>query len=144
MATFLHGIFKDKNEEVILVEIHSSLGSGDITIGEENQQGEIYFSDDPIEISTECEELTEHIIKKTCTISLITSIYLGDILFAANEQSIEVEIFKDTNCIFSGYVEPFVYTQPWAYALEEITLNCIDKLCCLQYEYFLDDKTWAE
>ena len=142
MATFLHGIFKDKDETVILVEIHSSLGSGDITIGEENQQGQIYFSEDPIEIITENEDLNSHIIKKTCTISLVTSIYLGDILFAANEKSIEVEIFKDTNCIFSGYVEPYTYTQPWAYALEEITLNCVDKLCCLQYEYFLDDKTW--
>lgn len=144
MGTFLHGIFKDKNEDVILVEINSNFGSGDITIGEENQVGEIYFSDDPIEIVTECDDLTTHIIKKTCTINLVTSIYLGNILFAGNEKSIEVEIFKNTNCIFSGYVEPYTYSQPWAYALEEITLNCIDKLCALQYEYFLDDKTWAE
>ena len=46
--------------------------------------------------------------------------------------------------MFSGYVEPYTYTQPLAYTLENLTLNCMDKLCTLQYEYFLDDKTWQE
>lgn len=145
MGTFLHGIFKDKNDDIILVEINSEFGNSDITIGEEGNNGEqIYFSGDPIEITTETEDLFTHIIKRTCTINLVTSMFLGNILFAGNEKSIEVNIYKNTNCIFSGYVEPYTYSQPWAYSLEEITLNCIDKLCCLQYEYIFNEKNWAE
>lgn len=144
MAAFIHGTFKDNNNIPITVEIHSSHGSGDITIGSASESSEIYFGAEPVIISAECEDMFEHIIKRTCKINIVTSIYLGDILFAGNEKDVEVKIYKDTNCIFSGYVEPYTYTQPLAYTLEELTLNCMDKLCCLQYEYFLDDKTWQE
>lgn len=144
MSTYIHGTFKDTAGTAITVEIHSQRGNTEIAIGSSTEDGECYFSSEPVKITTENDSMLTHIIKRTCVIKIVTSIYLGDILFAGNEKEVEVKVYKGTNCIFSGYVEPYTYTQPLAYTLEELSINCIDKLCCLQYEYFLDDKTWAE
>lgn len=52
----------------------------------------------------------EPIIKKSCTINLLTSIYLGDKVFAGNDEDVTVKVFRNGELVFSGYVEPNSYT----------------------------------
>lgn len=142
MSTYIHGSFKDKNEQHIIVEIRAKNGLAEYVIGEDENSA-IHFSDDPIEIEYSIDDLFEHIIKKSCKINLVTSMYLGDLLFSGNEKDTTVKIWKNGDtCIFSGYVEPYTYTQAWAYRIEEFTLNCIDDLSCLQYQYITDESSW--
>lgn len=141
MSTYLHGSFKDKNEQYITIEIRAKNGTAEYTIGEDDS--DIMFSSEPVVIEYNIDDLFEHIIRKTCQITFATKRYLGDILFTGNEKDVTVKVWKgDDVCIFSGYVEPYTYSQPWAYTLEEFTLNCIDDLSCLQYQYLTDESSW--
>ena len=144
MSTYLHGSFKDKNEQFITVEIIAKNGLGDYEISDD-EDSLIKFSDDPVEIEYSIDDLFEHIIKKSCKIRLVTGTYLGDALFSGNEKDTTVKIWKNGDtCIFSGYVEPYTYTQGWAYRIDEFTLNCIDDLSCLQYQYITDESSWDD
>lgn len=139
---YLHGTFKDIEENTIEVQIRSNQGSGNIVIGE-NHNSQVFFSDDPIEISMEADDMFEHILKKSCKITLLSKIYLGDKVFAGNEEDVTVTVLKNNVVIFSGFVEPNTYTQPYAYQLEEFTLNCIDFLSTLQYKSLLDTRDYS-
>lgn len=145
---YLHGTFKNKDNDTIEVQIRSTVGAEVINIGEDHNS-KVFFSDDPIEITVECEDLFTPIIKKSCTINLLTSIFLGDKVFASNDEDVSVKIYKtpkDTEnkqLIFSGFVEPNTYTQPYAYQLEEFTITCIDYLSTLQYKYLTDDRAYS-
>ena len=144
MSTYIHGSFKNKKEEYITVEIKSKNGLGDYVIGEDDSF-KIYFASDPVEISYSVDELFEHIIKKECKLTLVTGEYLGDLLFSGNEKDTTVKVWKNGDiCLFSGYVEPYTYSQGWAYRLEEFTLNCIDELSCLQYQFITDESSWDD
>lgn len=139
---YLHGTFKNRDNDTIEVQIISNKGTDEIIIGE-NHDSEVFFSDDPLEIKQESDDLFQTIIKKSCTVNLVSSIYLGD-LFATNEEDVTISVFKNNTLIFKGFVEPNSYSQPWAYHLETFTLNCIDYLSTLQYKYPTDDKTYAQ
>lgn len=130
---YLHGEFRNTNNDLIRVEMKSPEGVAEYVIDEDTSQ--IHFAGDPIEITSECDSLFEVIIKKSAKITLVTTHYLGEYLFAANEKSVTVKIYKNDVIIFDGYVEPNTFSQPWAYEYETFDINCIDKLSCLQYEY---------
>lgn len=139
MAT-IYGTFKNIHDDTIEVTITSSLGDTDIEIG--GVDSGVHFTDNPIEIKMECDDLFETIIKKSCTINLLTKQYLGDILFSGKETDVKVKVKKNGIVIFSGFVEPNTYSQSYAYEWEEFTLNCIDYLSTLQYKYLTDEKTY--
>lgn len=139
---YLHGTFKNKNNDTIEVQIRNSKGIQEIVIGEDHNS-EVFFSDDPVEISLEADDLFQTVLKKSCTINLVTSIFLGDKVFAGNAEDVTVKVFKNNILIFSGFVEPNTYTQPYAYHLEEFSLNCIDYLTALQYKYLTDSRTYS-
>lgn len=124
------GQFRDINNTLYTVKILTDNDSSSTTtIGEDG----LYFSGEPVIISGESKNTFEHIVVKSCEINLVADDYLGDGLWAANARSIIVNVFKETECIFAGYVEPNAFNQPFAKPLEEFTLNCIDALSILQY-----------
>lgn len=141
MATYIHGTFKDKENNTIEVQIRSRLGNYQCVIGDE-YNSDIQFGEDPIKIETVCDDLFEPIIKKQCTINLLTNVYLGDKLFAGNSESVGVLVYKNNETIFQGFVEPDTYNQPYAKTYEPFTLNCIDFLGTLQYHSLLDLHTY--
>lgn len=137
MATYIHGTFKDREDNTITVEIRSRLGNYQCTIGDDHDS-DIFFTDDPIHIETVCDDLFTHIIKKQCTINLLSKVYLGDKLFAGNSESVGVLVYKNEDTIFQGFIEPDTFNQPYAKTLEPFTINCIDFLGTLQYHSLLD------
>ena len=145
MSTYIHGSFKDEKEQFITVEIKSKKNGADGQAKdyEISEDGDIKFGADPVIIEQSVDDLFEHIIKKSCQINLVTSKYLGDVLFTGNEKECSVKVWLNGDtCIFSGYVEPYTYSQSWAYRIDEFTINCIDELSCLQYEYMTDESSW--
>ena len=103
-----------------------------ISIGDE-QGSDVMFSSDALEIITEQEDTFTPIIKKTATVNLYSKIYLGDYLFGKNSRSVQIEIYKETECIFAGFVEPNVYSQPYVDVYDLVTVNCVDALSTLEY-----------
>lgn len=140
----LTGTFKNIDNDTITVTFQRS-SSSNITynIGE-NSNSDIFFAADPVTINTECEDMFTTIMKKSCTVSLVTSMYLGDILFAENETSVTCQIYKNNTLVFDGYVEPNTYTQQYAHQFEQFDINCLDKLAVLQYKYITDTSSYEE
>ena len=136
---YIHGQFINNDGDTITVQILNGSKNEEMEIGENG----LVFSPNPIEITTNCESLFEHIIRKSCTINLVTNKYLGDILFANNPNQILVNVKKGNQCLFAGYVEPNVYTQPFANEWEELQINCVDVLSNLKYDYLYNDYTDA-
>lgn len=125
----LRGEFRDLSDELLTVLIKSG-GSGDVKgIGKDG----LYFAADPVHIEESIEDITEHVIRKSATINLVVSDYLGDLLFTGAARDIVVNIWKGSECVFAGYVEPATFSQPFNSNVEEFTLNCTDFLSTLQY-----------
>ena len=131
------GQFKSIRENTYSVEIESAynyeIGSSDV----------INFTSDPISITQDVEQTIEPIIKTQATINLIVKNYLGDYLFTSNDRGIGVKIYKNSDCIFDGYVQPNTYNQDFAEEYTEITLNCQDYLCTLENHKYKESTTYA-
>lgn len=123
------GQFNDFDNNLVTVKITKSDGVNSTeTIGEKG----VFFAGDPVTIETNIDSTFNTLIRKNCTITLLTSIYIGDMFWAANANSISVEIKKNNSIIFYGFVEPNTYSQPFV-SLDEFTINCNDALSALQY-----------
>ena len=141
---YLHGQFKDFADNTIEVQIRSKNTEYVEYEISDSDLADIHFAEDPVEISCSIDDLFTHVIKKSCTINLVTKIYLGNSFFATNEDSVSVKVYKNNNLIFCGFVEPYTYSQGYAHVYDEFTLNCIDYMSVLQYKYLTDNHTWAE
>lgn len=137
---YIHGEFKNSNNKTFSVHILKGDKSEEMIIGENG----LFFSSDPLTINTTCDDTFTHIIKKSCTLTLLTDTYLGTYLFAEKEKDVVINIYEGNKCIFAGYVEPNIYTQPYANHYEEIQINCLDYLGTLQYCYLTDGTTYEE
>ena len=125
----LRGEFRDLSDEILTVLIKSG-GSGEVKeIGRDG----LYFAADPVHIEESIEDITEHVIRKSATINLVVNDYLGDLLFTGAARDIVVNIWKGSECVFAGYVEPATFSQPFNSSVDEFTLNCTDFLSTLQY-----------
>lgn len=125
----LRGEFRDLSDELLTVIIKSG-GSGEVKeIGKDG----LYFSSEPVHLEETLDDITEHVIRKSATINLVVSDYLGDLLFTGAARDIVVNIWKGSECVFAGYVEPATFSQPFNSNVDEFTLNCTDFLSTLQY-----------
>lgn len=133
----LYGTFKNNNDETITVIFYNiNVEHSDINI---DTSDDIRFSDEPVIISTECEDSFTHIIKTTATINLVTRIWLGDYLYANNTESVIVNVMNGDKCLFAGYVTPNSFNQDFAHDWENLEINCLDYLSLLEYKYFTDE-----
>lgn len=126
---YIHGTFKDKNNNDIKVKILNGSKDEEMIIGENG----LFFTDDPVSIEMENDDTFTHIITKSATINLLTDKYLGQYLFADNARSVKVVIERNTTVLFMGYVEPNSFNQPFTSPLDEFTINCVDCLATLSY-----------
>lgn len=132
---YIHGDFRDVNNVLYSVHILSDNDkTKELIIGEKG----LFFSGSPISIETDIDDTFQTIIRRSATINLVTSDYIGDKLFANNSRNIKVNIYKEDLCIYAGFVEPNTFSQPFANGLEEFTINTTDALTTLQYYNYGD------
>lgn len=130
------GQFRNINNDLITVQFTTNNQS--TPIKQITRENGLWFSSDPVQIETDVDDTFEHLIRKSCTINLITNGYVGTELFADNARSVEVEIFNGVVCLFHGFLEPNTFSQPFAKPMEEFSLNCVDSLSTLQYYKYND------
>lgn len=140
MATIIRGGFKDNKERLVTIDIYSPLGNGEYDLNADNSPIKISF--DSIDIEYDIDNMFEVIIKKTMSIDFITTRYFGDVLFSDRIKQVKVTVKLEGIVLFSGYVEPYTYSQDYSEKLNEFTLNCIDELGCLEYEYMYKHADW--
>ena len=133
---YLHGHFYNQKEERI--EVHILTGGDrtkEITIGEEG--GELSFTDDPVELTSEVNDTFDHLLCQQATVRLLTRNFVPD-FFCASCRDAVVNIYREGKCLFAGYIEPQSYSQGYNEEYDEIELSCIDALTALQYSKYRD------
>ena len=132
----MHGHFYNQREERIEVHI---LTGGDRTketvIGEKN--GELSFTDDPVELTSQVNDTFDHLLCQQATVRLLARNFVPD-FFCASCRDAVVNIYRDGECLFAGFIEPQSYSQGYNEEFDEIELSCIDALTALQYAKYRD------
>lgn len=133
---YIHGYFYNENNDKITVEILTHADrSREIEIGAGG--GELWFTDDPVEIESEVNDTFDHVLRHQATVRLLTRNYVPD-FFCTNCRDAVVNIYRGEECLFAGYIEPQTYSQGYNEVLDEIELNCIDALTALEYSRYRD------
>ena len=126
---YIHGEFRDRDNNRIEVKILNGDRSQEMVIGENG----LFFADNPVVIEQENDNTFNAIITKSASINLLTNQYIGGELFADNARSVKVVIEKNSIVQFMGYVEPNTFNQPYTSPLDDFTINCVDCIATLSY-----------
>lgn len=133
---YLHGHFYNQKNERIEVHI---LTKGDrtkeVVIGEDG--GELSFTDDPVELTSEVNDTFDHLLCQQAKVRLLTRNFVPD-FFCASCRDAVVNIYREGECLFAGFIEPQSYSQGYNEEFDEIELSCIDALTALQYAKYRD------
>ena len=132
---WLIGTYKDINNNTITVKIRNEKNGDNIELGGALVK---FAAEDAVTIDCDRDDYFTHIIKKSATIRLVTRIYLGDYLWAANQKSVIVNILRNGKCVFAGYVTPNTYTQDYVEEWTTLDVNCRDLLSTLEDTNFVD------
>ena len=133
---YIHGHFYNQRNERIEVHI---LTQGDrtreVVIGADG--GELSFTDDPVELTSQVNDTFDHLLCQQATVRLLTRNFVPD-FFCASCRDAVVNICREGKCLFAGFIEPQSYSQGYNEEFDEIELSCIDALTALQYARYRD------
>lgn len=133
---YLHGHFYNQKEERI--EVHVLTGGDrtkEIVIGE--KKGELSFTDDPVDLTSQVNDTFDHLLCQQATVRLLARNFVPD-FFCASCRDAVVNIYREGECLFAGFIEPQSYSQGYNEEFDEIELSCIDALTALQYAKYRD------
>lgn len=133
---YLHGHFYNQKEERI--EVHVLTGGDrtkEIVIGEKN--GELSFTDDPVDLTSQVNDTFDHLLCQQATVRLLARNFVPD-FFCASCRDAVVNIYREGKCLFAGFIEPQSYSQGYNEEFDEIEFSCIDALTALQYAKYRD------
>ncbi len=133
---YLHGSYYNRNDERISVYIVTG-GSRteEVEIGGEDSK--VFFSDDPVELTSQVNDTFDHLLTVQATVRLLAKEYMGA-LYNTSCRDTVVNIYRGDTCLFAGYLEPRTYSQGYNEDLDEVELTCIDCLSALQYSRYKD------
>lgn len=142
----IKGSFKQQNilwevyfKSDLYPEVSLEIGSSPDGLFGENSDFQVYFSSDAVEVTTESPEDTfAPIIKHSATVNLLTKTYIGQYFWSESPIDIRVEIFRNKEIIFSGFVTQGSYSQSYADCYDELNISCVDYLSVLEYYNYAD------
>ena len=133
---YIHGKFINRQGDTVTVSI---VTGGDKTetleIGAEGSG--LYFTDDPVEISSEVNDTFDVLLRHSASIRLLARNFMP-CFFSSSCRNAVVNIHVGKTCVFAGFIEPQSYSQPYNELYDELELNCIDALSALQYSKYKD------
>lgn len=129
---YIHGEFLDRQGRTVAVHI---VTGGDYT--EELEIGTswdavLQFTDNPVEIDCSVNDCFDHIISHSATIHLQTRAFIEP-LFCSSPLEGAVNIMRDGECLFCGFIEPMSYSQDFVEVYDDFDIECIDVLSALQH-----------
>ena len=128
---YIHGHFYNEQSERIEVHI--------VTHNDRTQELEIgaagsgiSWTDDPVEIESQVSDTFDVLLKHQATVRLLVKNFIPD-FFCASCRDAVINIYREGECLFAGFIEPQTYSQPYNEEEDEIELSCLDVLTALQY-----------
>ena len=133
---YIYGSFQNQQSETVSVFIVTQNDrTQTMEIGTED--ADIYFTDDPAEITNEVNDTFDHLLKQSATIRLLCGNLVSD-FFSTSCRNAVVNIYKADKCVFAGFIEPQTLSQSYNERWDELELNCVDVLSALQYSNYKD------
>lgn len=90
---------------------------------------------------TDEEFVYEPVRTSTASVSIVTDSLLND-LFSVNSHHVAVKLYRGNKLLWTGYVEPEVFTQAYVPIADKLSINCISAIGTLeniQYEKQTED-----
>ena len=133
---YIHGHFYNQLNERIEVHILTK-GSHtpDIEIGAKDSG--ISWTDDPVDITSQVSDTFDVLLCQQASVRLLTKNFVPD-FFSASCRDVVVNIYREGECLFAGFVEPQTYSQGYNEEQDEIELSCIDILTAMRYAKYRD------
>ena len=128
---YLHGSFTSQAGETVTVHIVTG-GSKARTVEIGDGASGVWFSDDPVSIESSVNDSFDHILRSSATVRLQTESLMPE-LFCASCLDAAVSIYKGSERVFFGFIEPQAYSQAFISPADDIELSCIDTLSALQF-----------
>ena len=128
---YIHGHFY--NEQNDRIEVHIVTRNDrtkELEIG--TAASGISWTDDPVEIESQVSDTFDVLLKYQASVRLLVKNFIPD-LFCASCRDAIINIYREGECLFAGFIEPQAYSQPYNENEDEIELSCIDVLTALQY-----------
>lgn len=139
---YIHGHFYNTQGERI--ELHILSGTDrteEVEIGTEG--GDLQWTDDPIEIEAQADSTMDHLMAHQAYVRLQCRWHVAE-LFSASPCDVAVEILRQGEVVFAGYVEPMALQQNYEEEYDEVELTCIDAIGTLSYANYRNIDTTGE
>lgn len=131
---YIHGSFTSQQGDTVAVYIVTK-GDRTQTLEIGTDAADVYFSEDPVEITNEENDTFDVLLRQSATVRLLCGSLISD-LFCTSCRDAVVNVYKGDRCVFAGFIEPQTFSQPYNERWDEIELNCVDALSALQYSKY--------
>lgn len=125
--------YNDQNDAITVVICTKGDNAKKVEIGEEKNG--IFFTDDPVEITSQANDTFDHLLCYQASVRLLCKNFVPD-FFCSSCRDAVVNILRNEECIFVGYVEPQAFSQGYNEDYDEVKLICIDCLSALSYSNY--------
>ena len=125
--------YNNRGDEIKVVICTKGDNTKRVEIG--NEKDGIFFTDDPVEITSQVNDTFDHILRYQASVRLLCKNFVPD-FFCSSCRDAVVNILRNGECIFVGYVEPQAFSQGYNEDYDEVELTCIDCLSALSYSNY--------
>lgn len=125
--------YNNQNDAITVVICTKGDNAKKVEIGEEKNG--IFFTDDPVEITSQANDTFDHLLCYQASVRLLCKNFVPD-FFCSSCRDAVVNILRNEECIFVGYVEPQAFSQGYNEDYDEVKLTCIDCLSALSYSNY--------
>lgn len=125
--------YNDQNDAITVVICTKGDNAKRVEIG--NEKDGIFFTDDPVEITSQANDTFDHLLCYQASVRLLCKNFVPD-FFCSSCRDAVVNILRNEECIFVGYVEPQAFSQGYNEDYDEVELTCIDCLSALSYSNY--------
>lgn len=137
---YIHGYYYNEQNDKIAVYIQTQGDRSEELViggreGAEEADIELCFSDDPVEMQSQVNDTFDVLLCQQASIRLQARNYRSEFFCNSCREAV-VNIYRNSTCIFAGYIEPQAFSQPYNEVKDEVELTCIDCLSALQYSNY--------
>lgn len=140
----IEGSFVNKMGSTVTVSIVIA-GSASADISIEPGSDLEFAAEDAVTIDGSINDSLDAVLQHSCTINLHALRYVPE-LFAKEYKDVAVTVKREGSTVFSGWLEPRTFSQPFNERYDDLSLSCVDSLSSLQYSPFRgvkDSTTYA-
>lgn len=125
--------YNNRGDEIKVVICTKRDNAKRVEIG--NEKDGIFFTDDPVEITSQANDTFDHLLCYQASVRLLCRNFVPE-FFCSSCRDAVVNILRNGECIFVGYVEPQAFSQGYNEDYDEVELICIDCLSALSYSNY--------